>query len=151
MQIAMIMSLRQVRSADEAHAMEYQGRVMCCAMASSRIGDITRHGRACFCGQKFRNRAHMGSLDFSMKLLEEADVVVSPGAGFGPAGEGYLRIALVENEFRIRQAVRNIARCLGSESKTANSLPASLGPASAGRSSATVESTAVSPPGKARG
>ncbi|MFC1541868.1 aminotransferase class I/II-fold pyridoxal phosphate-dependent enzyme [Candidatus Latescibacterota bacterium] len=54
----------------------------------------------------------MGSLDFSMKLLKEAEVVVSPGVGFGEFGEGYIRIALVENEHRINQAVRNIKRCL---------------------------------------
>ena len=45
------------------------------------------------------------------------DVAVSPGVGFGPAGEGYLRLALVENEHRLRQAVRQIARCLNRESK----------------------------------
>ena len=54
----------------------------------------------------------LNSLDFAMKLLEEADVAVSPGSGFGPAGEGYLRLALVENENRLRQAVRQIGRCL---------------------------------------
>ena len=57
----------------------------------------------------------MDTLDFATKLLEEADVAVSPGSGFGPAGEGYLRLALVENENRLRQAVRQIARCLGSK------------------------------------
>jgi alanine-synthesizing transaminase len=52
----------------------------------------------------------MGSLEFSIKLLEEAEVAVAPGIGFGPEGEGYLRIALVENENRLRQAVRQIKR-----------------------------------------
>jgi alanine-synthesizing transaminase len=47
-----------------------------------------------------------------MHLLEKGDVAVSPGSGFGPAGEGYLRLALVENENRLRQAVRQIAHCL---------------------------------------
>lgn len=47
-----------------------------------------------------------------MKLLNEAEVCVSPGAGFGHIGEGYIRIALVENEDRIRQAVRQIRRAL---------------------------------------
>ena len=47
-----------------------------------------------------------------MKLLEEAEVAVSPGRGFGELGEGYLRLALVENEHRLRQAVRQIARAL---------------------------------------
>jgi len=54
----------------------------------------------------------MGSIEFSMKLLREAEVVVSPGVAFGGLGEGYIRISLVENEHRINQAVRNIKRCL---------------------------------------
>ncbi|HHN66568.1 MAG TPA: aminotransferase class I/II-fold pyridoxal phosphate-dependent enzyme, partial [Thermopetrobacter sp.] len=59
--------------------------------------------------QAFRD---MGSLAFSKLLLEEAQVAVSPGVGFGEEGEGYVRIALVENEQRIRQAARNIRRFL---------------------------------------
>ena len=54
----------------------------------------------------------MGSLDFSKRLIEEADVAVAPGIGFGEHGEGHVRIALVENEQRIRQAARNIKRFL---------------------------------------
>jgi alanine-synthesizing transaminase len=54
----------------------------------------------------------MTSLDFSMKMLEEANVAVSPGSGFGPAGEGYVRMALVENENRLRQAMRQMGRLL---------------------------------------
>jgi alanine-synthesizing transaminase len=42
-------------------------------------------------------------------------VAVSPGAGFGPAGEGFLRMALIENENRIRQAVKQIGRAIGVE------------------------------------
>ena len=60
-------------------------------------------------------RKRLNSIDFSMKLLEEAEVAVSPGRGFGELGEGYLRLALVENEQRLRQAVRQIARCLRAE------------------------------------
>ena len=56
--------------------------------------------------------AHLGSLEFSKLLLEKAQVAVSPGVGFGPAGEGYVRFALVENRHRIRQAVRSIRRLL---------------------------------------
>ena len=54
----------------------------------------------------------MGSLEFSKILLEEAQVAVSPGIGFGKFGEGYVRIALVENRQRIRQAARNIKQFL---------------------------------------
>ena len=53
-----------------------------------------------------------GSLEFSKQLLERAQVAVSPGVGFGPSGEGYVRFALVENPHRIRQAVRSIRRFL---------------------------------------
>ncbi|MBX8826806.1 LL-diaminopimelate aminotransferase [Ochrobactrum sp. SFR4] len=55
----------------------------------------------------------MGSLDFSKLLIEKADVAVAPGLGFGEHGDEFVRIALVENEHRIRQAARNIKRFLG--------------------------------------
>ena len=55
---------------------------------------------------------HMGSLDFSKQLLEQAGVAVAAGIGYGEEGEGYVRIAMVENEQRIRQAARNIKRFL---------------------------------------
>ena len=54
----------------------------------------------------------MSTMDFGMMLLEKGNVAVSPGSGFGPAGEGFLRMSLVENEARLRQAVRQIQRCL---------------------------------------
>ena len=57
----------------------------------------------------------LGSLEFSKLLLEKASVAVSPGIGFGEYGEGYVRIALVENEQRIRQAARNIRKFIGEE------------------------------------
>jgi alanine-synthesizing transaminase len=62
--------------------------------------------------------AHLGSLEFSKLLLEKAGVAVSPGVGFGEYGEGYVRIALVENEQRIRQAARNIRKFLSESAKS---------------------------------
>jgi alanine-synthesizing transaminase len=56
----------------------------------------------------------MGTMEFSKLLLQEAKVAVSPGIGFGEYGEGYLRVALVENTQRIRQAVRNIKTFMNS-------------------------------------
>jgi alanine-synthesizing transaminase len=73
--------------------------------------------------------SRMDTMTFATKLLEEGDVAVSPGSGFGPAGEGYLRLALVENENRLRQAVRQIGRCLSTESRPAT---ASTDPRAAG-------------------
>lgn len=55
---------------------------------------------------------HLGSLEFSLQLINEAHVAVAPGAGFGEHGDDYVRIALVENEQRIRQAGRNIRKFL---------------------------------------
>jgi alanine-synthesizing transaminase len=51
-----------------------------------------------------------GTIDYAMDLLEYADVAIAPGRAFGENGEGYMRIALVENEQRLRQAIRNIGR-----------------------------------------
>jgi alanine-synthesizing transaminase len=54
----------------------------------------------------------MGSLEFSSYLVREAEVATSPGVGFGPGGDGFVRFALIENEKRIGQAVRNLRRTL---------------------------------------
>ncbi len=62
----------------------------------------------------------MGSLAFSKLLMQEAGIAVSPGAGFGEYGEGYVRLALVENEQRIRQAARNIKAFLANKDKHIN-------------------------------
>ncbi len=55
---------------------------------------------------------HMSSLEFSSHLVEMADVATSPGVGFGPGGEGNVRFALIENEQRTKQAIRNLRRAL---------------------------------------
>ena len=54
----------------------------------------------------------LGSLEFSLRLIKEAHVAVAPGAGFGEHGDNYVRLALVENEQRIRQAARNVRKFL---------------------------------------
>ncbi|MEJ2408728.1 MAG: LL-diaminopimelate aminotransferase [Novosphingobium sp.] len=56
----------------------------------------------------------MGSLEFSKQLLTHAEVAVAPGVGYGEDGEGFVRIAMVENEQRLRQAARNVKRYLSS-------------------------------------
>jgi len=115
-QIAAIMALRHTDAAVEAQAAEYQRRrdVLCNGL--KRLGwPIQRPKATMFVWAKIPEpwASQSSSFDFAMKLLKEGDVVVSPGAGFGPAGEGYVRMALVENENRLRQAVRQIGRCLG--------------------------------------
>ncbi|HEV2595456.1 MAG TPA: LL-diaminopimelate aminotransferase [Sphingomicrobium sp.] len=61
--------------------------------------------------ERFRD---LGSVDFAKRLLTEAHVAVAPGAGFGEEGEGFVRIALVENEQRLRQAARGVKKMLSS-------------------------------------
>jgi alanine-synthesizing transaminase len=63
--------------------------------------------------------AHLGSVEFSKFLMQKAGVAVSPGVGFGENGEGYVRMALVENEQRIRQAARNLKALLQSSDSQA--------------------------------
>jgi alanine-synthesizing transaminase len=60
----------------------------------------------------------IGSVEFAKLLIEKADVAVSPGVGFGEYGEGFVRIALVENEHRIRQAARSIKKFLAQAPET---------------------------------
>ena len=115
-QIAAIMALRHTDAAVEAQAAIYQRRrdVLCDGL--ERIGwPVERPKASMFVWAMVPEpwASQMNSMDFAMKLLQDGDVVVSPGSGFGPAGEGFLRLALVENENRLRQAVRQIGRCLG--------------------------------------
>jgi alanine-synthesizing transaminase len=65
---------------------------------------------------------HLGSLEFSKLLIEHADVAVAPGVGFGEHGDDHVRVALVENEHRIRQAARNIKRFFSSSAKQPNNV-----------------------------
>jgi alanine-synthesizing transaminase len=115
-QIAAIVALRHTDAAVEAQSRIYQNRRDVLCEALERLGwPIERPKATMFVWAKIPEpwAAQMSSFDFAMKLLREADVAVSPGGGFGPTGEGYLRLALVENENRLRQAVRQIGRCLG--------------------------------------
>ena len=69
--------------------------------------------------EKFKS---LGSLEFSKLLIEKADVAVAPGIGFGEHGDDYVRIALVENEQRIRQAARGIRRFFDNADKTLHNM-----------------------------
>jgi alanine-synthesizing transaminase len=70
--------------------------------------------------EKYRE---LGSMEFAKDLLIHAKVAVSPGIGFGEYGEGYVRVALVENEHRIRQAARNVKKFLQRGSNMAPAEP----------------------------
>jgi len=115
-QIASIVALRDTEAAVESQAALYQNRRDVLVGGLRRIGwDVQPPKAGMFVWAKVPDAwaKQMDTMDFAMKLLSEGDVAVSPGSGFGPSGEGYLRMALVENENRLRQAVRQIGRCLG--------------------------------------
>jgi alanine-synthesizing transaminase len=114
-QIASILALRHGDELVERQALEYQNRRDVLVDGLERIGWEVKSPKAgMFVWARYPAewRQKMGSIDFAMKLLEEAEVAVSPGGGFGESGEGFLRLALVENEQRLRQAARQIGRCL---------------------------------------
>jgi alanine-synthesizing transaminase len=67
-----------------------------------------------------------GSMLFAKLLIEQAGVAVSPGVAFGENGEGYVRIGLVENEHRIRQAARNVKRFLEQSGQILSAAPATV-------------------------
>ena len=113
-QVAAIMALRTPEDTVMENASVYQKRRDVLVDSLNRIGwKVPKPQASMFVWAPIPEAwQHLSSLDFSMKLLNEAEVCVSPGAGFGHNGEGYIRIALVENEDRIRQAVRQIRRAL---------------------------------------
>jgi alanine-synthesizing transaminase len=109
-QIASIIALRECEEDTKRISQQYQLRRDVLLSGLSRAGWHVEKPR----GSMFlwapipeAYRA-MGSLEFSKKMMQKALVAVSPGIGFGPMGEGFVRFAFVENEHRIRQATRNI-------------------------------------------
>jgi alanine-synthesizing transaminase len=117
-QIAAIVALRHGEPGRLAQVAEYQQRRDVLVDGLNRLGwGVARPKAGMFVWAPIPEpwRSRLGSIDFAMKLLEEAEVAVSPGRGFGEAGEGHLRLALIENEQRLRQAVRQIGRCLKME------------------------------------
>src|SRR5262245_38398853 len=114
-QIAAIVALRHGEEGRLAQVAEYQSRRDAMVRGLRRIGwevEPPRAGMFVWADMPEPWKSQMSSIDFAMKLLEEAHVAVSPGRGFGETGEGQLRLALVENAQRLQQAVRQIGRCL---------------------------------------
>lgn len=113
-QVAGIMALRTPADTVMENAAVYQKRRDVLVEGLNRIGwKVPKPQASMFVWAPIPEAwQHLSSMDFATKLLNEAEVCVSPGSGFGHNGEGYIRIALVENEDRIRQAVRQIRRAL---------------------------------------
>lgn len=112
-QIASIIAMRQCENDTIEQNKKYQFRrdVVCDCL--SRIGwqvDKPRASMFVWARVPDEQLKGKGTIDFAMDLVEHANVVISPGRAFGENGEGYMRIALVENENRLRQAFRNIKK-----------------------------------------
>jgi len=112
-QIASIVAMRQCDKDIEEQNKKYQLRrdVVCDCL--SRIGwQVDKPRASMFVWARIPDDQlkGRGTIDFAMDLVEHANVVVAPGRAFGENGEGFMRIALVENENRLRQAIRNIKR-----------------------------------------
>jgi len=112
-QIAGIIAMRHCDEDILALNRKYQARRDVVCEGLERIGwSVDKPRASMFVWAKF-TREHSkgkGSIDFAMDLMEHADVAIAPGRAFGENGEDYMRIALVENEQRLRQAIRNINR-----------------------------------------
>ena len=114
-QIAAIMALRHTDAAVEEQSEIYRSRRDALCEGLARLGwDVTPPKAGMFVWVPIPEpwRSRMSTMDFAMMLLEKGNVAVSPGNGFGPTGEGFLRMSLVENENRLKQAVRQIKQCL---------------------------------------
>lgn len=130
-QIAAIVAMRHGDAAIEGQSAIYQGRRDTLVEGLRRIGwNVSPPKAGMFVWAPIPEpwRSQMSTMDFAMMLLEKGDVAVSPGSGFGESGEGFVRMSLVENESRLRQAVRQIARCLERENQAASAALTAIRP-----------------------
>ncbi len=119
-QIASILALRNGDEFVRQQADIYQKRRDVLVSGLRKIGwDVQCPRASMFVWAKVSEKhlAGQGTIDFSLRLLDQADVAVAPGRGFGDNGEGFVRIALVENELRIKQALRQMDACLNGKTK----------------------------------
>ena len=117
-QIAAIIAMRAEDEHVDRQATIYRERRDVLARGLERLGwEIERPRASMFVWAKVRPeqlaRFHGSSEEFCLAMVDQAEVAMTPGAAFGPRGEGYVRVALVENEQRIRQAVKQLQRVLG--------------------------------------
>jgi alanine-synthesizing transaminase len=113
-QIAAIVALREAADYPDEVCEIYRRRrdVLCAGLARAGWDVAPPHGTMFVWAPIPAALEGRGSVDVALELAREADVAVSPGAGFGDGGDGHVRFALVENEHRIRQATRSIRRYL---------------------------------------
>lgn len=114
-QVASTVALRESQECVQKVKESYQSRRDVLVEGLNRIGwEVSKPRATMFVWAPIPEQfKEMGSIKFASHLLREGEVAVSPGVGFGTRGEGYVRFALVENEQRLRQAVRGIKKAMG--------------------------------------
>ncbi len=116
-QIAAIIAMREGDKHVEQQNLKYAARRDVLVQGLRKMGWEVESPRATMFVWAKVNPAHLepfgGSTnEFCLRMVEQAEVAMTPGAAFGPRGEGYVRLAMVENEQRIRQALRQLSRAL---------------------------------------
>jgi alanine-synthesizing transaminase len=109
-QVAATIALNEDQTCVEEITKKYEKRRDVLVRSFTNVGwEIKKPHSTMFIWAKLpKSKAHLKSMEFSKELLTKAKVAVSPGIGFGELGDDYVRIALIENEKRIRQAAKNI-------------------------------------------
>lgn len=130
-QIASIIAMRECKRTPEEQSLVYQRRRDVVCKGLDKIGWTYEKPRGSMFVWARINPVHLksgeGSIEFCLRMLDEAEVALAPGRAFGENGEGYVRIALVENEHRLKQAMRNLDRALNPKP------PKATKPATAGK------------------
>ncbi|HEY7088678.1 MAG TPA: aminotransferase class I/II-fold pyridoxal phosphate-dependent enzyme, partial [Tepidisphaeraceae bacterium] len=115
-QIASVIAMRECKITPEEQSTTYQERRDVVCHGLDKLGWTYEKPRGSMFVWARINPSHFkageGTLDFCLRMLNDAEVALAPGRAFGENGEGYVRIALVENEHRLRQAMRNLDRAL---------------------------------------
>lgn len=113
-QIAGIIAMRDCEDDVSRQVEIYQNRRDVLCRGLEQMGwEVSKPGAGMFAWVKIPEPyAQLGSMEFSIQMMNRANVALAPGIGFGQEGEGWLRLALVENEHRIRQALRQMRRAL---------------------------------------
>src|SRR5256885_10988648 len=114
-QIASIIAMREATKTPEEQSRIYSQRRDVVCRSLDKLGWTYEKPRASmFVWARVRDE-HLGgqsTIDFCLRMMDEAEVALAPGRAFGENGEGFVRIALVENEHRLKQAMRNLERAL---------------------------------------
>jgi alanine-synthesizing transaminase len=120
-QIASVIAMRSCKSTPaEQSAMYQERRDVVCAGLDKLGWEYAKPLASMFVWARINGahyKDHEDSIDFCLRMMDEAEVALAPGRAFGEQGEGWVRIALVENEHRLKQAMRNLDRALNPREK----------------------------------